>query len=398
MQESHALHSPNALDLTLQVSYPYRICFTHDTFALGNTTLQELLIHQSQSPRTLVLIDQGLTQTLPNLECEIRDWFSQDCPDIILSSILALSGGEQSKVSPQPVRQALQAIIEAKIDRHSYVIAIGGGAFLDIIGFAAALAHRGVRLVRIPTTTLSQADSGVGVKNGINYQGQKNYLGTFAVPWATVNDARFLHIQPPLLAREGLTEAVKVAVVKDAHFFEFIESHIEALSARQPDIFEETVNRSATLHALHIATNGDPFELGSSRPLDFGHWAAHFLESMSGYTLTHGEAVSLGICLDLLYSVKKDWLPLKQAQRIVSVLHQLGMPVSHPLMGKKERDEHPYQLLKGLDAFREHLGGELTILMLHEIGRGVDVHDIDIPLMSTCLDEIVHLGTSPLLT
>ena len=217
--------------------------------------------------------------------------------------------------------------------------------------------------------------------------GQKNYLGTFAVAWATLNDFLFLHSQPLSLKRAGLAEVVKVAVVKDASFFNWLETNDAALAACERDALEYAVERSALLHASHIACGGDAFELGSSRPLDFGHWAAHYMETMSGYTLGHAEAVSVGMCLDILYSVRKGWLPAAEAERIVSVLKALGLPVFHPLLSRRTEDG-ACEVLKGLEAFREHLGGHLTVLMLTGIGRGKDVHEIDASLMEECIREM----------
>mgnify|MGYP000012529636 CR=1 FL=1 len=268
------------------------------------------------------------------------------------------------------------------LDKDNLDLIAGGGKEL-----APALKARGIRLLRVPTTTLSQADSGVGVKNGINFMGQKNYLGTFAVAWATLNDFLFLHSQPLSLKRAGLAEVVKVAVVKDASFFDWLETNADALAACERDALEYAVERSALLHAAHIAGGGDAFELGSSRPLDFGHWAAHYMETMSGYTLGHAEAVSVGMCLDILYSVRKGWLPAAEAERIVSVLKALGLPVFHPLLSRRTEDG-ACEVLKGLEAFREHLGGHLTVLMLTGIGRGKDVHEIDAALMEECIREM----------
>ena len=294
--------------------------------------------------------------------------------------------GEESKCVER-LQELWEAMMAARLTRTDAVVALGGGVVGDLAGFAAATAHRGIRLLRVPTTTLSQADSGVGVKNGINFMEQKNYLGTFAVAWATLNDFLFLHSQPLSLKRAGLAEVVKVAVVKDASFFDWLETNAAALAACERDALEYAVERSALLHAAHIAGGGDAFELGSSRPLDFGHWAAHYMETMSGYTLGHAEAVSVGMCLDILYSVRKGWLPAAEAERIVSVLKALGLPVFHPLLSRRMEDG-ACEVLKGLEAFREHLGGHLTILMLTGIGRGKDVHEIDAALMEECIREM----------
>ena len=177
---------------------------------------------------------------------------------------------------------------------HSYLVAVGGGAVLDAAGVAAASAHRGMRLIRVPTTVLSQDDSAMGVKNGINAFGKKNYLGTFAPPFAVINDSSFLSTLSDRDWRGGATEAVKAALIRDPDLFELLEHHAPALRDRDLAAMVQVIRRSAKLHLQHIATGGDPFEHGSSRPLDFGHWAAHQLEQATNNRLGHGEAVAAG--------------------------------------------------------------------------------------------------------
>ena len=150
--------------------------------------------------------------------------------------------------------------------RHSYVIVIGGGAALDMVGLAAATAHRGLRLIRYPTTSLSQGDGGVGVKNGVNYFGKKNWVGTFAVPDAVVNDFSFLRSLPSNQKRAGFIEAVKVSLIRDRSFFEQIEERADELANFETDAMEQVIRKSAALHLDHIATSGDPFEKGSAWP------------------------------------------------------------------------------------------------------------------------------------
>ena len=138
---------------------------------------------------------------------------------------------------------------------------LGGGAVLDAVGFAAAAAHRGVRLVRVPTTTLAQADSGVGVKNGINAFGKKNFLGTFSPPWAVINDEAFLQTLSDRDWRCGIAEAVKVALLKSERFFDQIGEAVPRLRMRDEQALIPIVRRSAWLHLHHITDGGDPFEL-----------------------------------------------------------------------------------------------------------------------------------------
>lgn len=372
-------------DFEIQVGFRHRIRFTRDAFASSNRLVAGLLETAGRS-KVLVFVETGLRDFFPELEGEVQDYFS-DLPGLRLAGVEWLPGGEVSKRDDRVYRAAMGAIERHGIDRHSYVLVIGGGAFLDVIGFAAATGHRGVRLVRFPTTTLSQDDSGVGVKNGMNAFGKKNFIGAFAVPYAVVNDFRFLHTQPAETRRAGLIEAVKVSLVRDGEFFKWMEDHVTQLRDLEEAVLEEAVERSALHHARHIAEGGDPFELGSSRPLDYGHWAAHKLEQLTDFELSHGEAVSVGVALDTLYAAKVGLLAAGDAERVLSLIEGLQLPVWHEALELRD-SRGRRRVFNGLEEFREHLGGELTVLLLRETGVGVDVHEIDEATWEGCADEL----------
>lgn len=371
-------------DFQFQVSHKHRVLFTRDAFAESNQGLDELF-SGFQGKTVLIYLEEAVAIAWPDLKRQMPEAIRRF--GMRLAGVHVEIGGETCKQDDALVRKIWSGIDAAHIDRHSFVFAIGGGAFLDAVGFATATAHRGVRLVRFPTTTLAQGDSGVGVKCAINALGKKNWLGAFAVPFAVVNDARFLSTLAPKVAREGLIEAVKVSLVKDHGFFDWIESHVEALAALDPAFLEPCIERSALLHAQHIAEFGDPFENGSSRPLDFGHWAAHKLEAMSGYELSHGHAVSVGLALDVLYSHHDGTLSSGSKQRILRVLKQLDLTTHHPLLEQRAADGS-LVLLDGLEEFREHLGGEMTVLMLRDIGYGEDRNQIDAEVLELCIREL----------
>lgn len=371
-------------DFQIPVSFKHRVVFTRDAFASGNDEVAEIL-SEGGGRRVIVFLEEAVAAAWPKLETQIGNYFAAREFDI--RGVVVLPGGEACKADDSLVRKVWAELDAAHIDRHSYALVIGGGAFLDAAGYAAATAHRGVRLVRFPTTTLSQDDSGVGVKNAVNRFGKKNWVGTFSVPFAVVNDLGFLHTQDEETRRAGLIEAVKVALVKDRSFFEWIEKNLTALAILDPETLEQCVEKSALLHARHIATGGDAFETGSSRPLDFGHWAAHKLEAMTGYQLAHAPAVAVGLALDTLYSAKAGLLAPEAAERILRVLEGLSLQTYHE--GLDERTETGrHRVFDGLDEFREHLGGELTVLLLREPGKGVDVHEFDMDLLAGCIAEL----------
>ncbi|MEM9080668.1 MAG: 3-dehydroquinate synthase [Verrucomicrobiota bacterium] len=373
-------------DFEIPLTFRHRIVFERNVFGAESEVLEELFEERGPAARVVVLMEEGLRGFFPDLaervEAKVRE-----VEGLKWVGIHFLAGGEQCKVDERVYEQACDEIAGAGIDRHSYVFAIGGGAFLDVVGFAAATVHRGVRLVRFPTTTLSQDDSGVGVKCGINKYGKKNFLGAFAVPFAVVNDFDFLHSQPEGQRREGLVEAVKVALVKDGSFFDWIEDHVAGLSALKPALLEEAVERSAILHAEHIALGGDPFESGSSRPLDFGHWAAHKLEQLTNFRVSHAQAVAIGLSLDVLYSVKTGRLGKEEAERILGVLAGLKLTLWDEALDWRSETGR-LEVFAGLEEFREHLGGRLTILLLEGIGRGVEVNEMDDEVLERCLSEL----------
>ena len=373
----------------IQVGWHLRVFFTEDVFNPANPVLKNALADATQR-KVLVVLEDSLAQAWPGLETRIEGYFSVHAgPLQLVRPPLFVCGGESAKNSLTLVTDILSQVDRHHIDRHSYLVAVGGGALLDVAGFAATTAHRGLRLVRIPTTTLSQADSGIGVKNAINAFGKKNFIGTFAPPFAVINDFNLLATLEPRDKRAGYVEAVKVACIRDRAFFEETEREADRLSAFEPGAMKRLIHRCAELHLDHIATSGDPFESGSARPLDFGHWAAHKLEQLSGFQICHGDAVAVGIALDVLYSRNIDLLDAKSAGRILDLLERLGFKLFADELLSADARNH-LQILNGLEEFREHLGGELTITLLTEIGRGVEVHEMKLPTIIQGIHELQH--------
>jgi 3-dehydroquinate synthase len=381
---------PDSISLPITLRHEHRLIFTRDVFAPENSVLADVLTPREpgESVRALVFWDAGLEAAFPGMEARIQAWFAAHENRVHLAAApIAIPGGESVKNDFHQLERVWSAINSAAMCRHSYVIAIGGGAVLDMVGFAAATAHRGIPLVRLPTTSLSQGDGGVGVKNGVNYFGKKNWLGSFGVPHAVVNDVTFLHSLPLRDRRAGLIEAVKVALIRDAQFFDFIAARVDALARFEREPFEAVIRESARQHIEHIATAGDPFERGSARPLDFGHWAAHKLEQMSAFQFSHGEAVAIGMALDLIYARRSGLLPEPMAERILGMLQRLGFTLFAPVLEERGADGRRI-VVSGLDEFREHMGGRLTIPMVRAPGDRVEVHAMDAAIVEAALGEL----------
>ena len=381
---------PDTLSFPITLRYDHRAVFTRDVFAPANDTLARLLTPREPGgrARALVIWDAGLERSLPGFAEKIRAWFAARSGRVSLeASPVSVPGGEAVKNDFSQLQRVWAEINAAKLCRHSFVVAIGGGAVLDMAGFGAATAHRGIPIVRLPTTSLSQADGGLGVKNGVNYFGKKNWLGSFVVPHAVVNDLAFLDALPPRDRRAGLIEALKVALVRDAAFFEFIAARVAALARFEREAYEAVIRESARQHLEHIAAGGDPFERGSARPLDFGHWAAHKLEQLSEFRVSHGEAVAVGMAIDLIYARRIGLLPEAVAERILGVIRGLGFELFAPV--REIRSSSGRQdMLDGLEEFREHLGGRLTIPMIRAPGDRLEVHEMDGAVVKASFDEL----------
>lgn len=381
----------------LLVDFSFPVVFTRHAFDPANPDFRDVLTlrEPARRHRVAIFLDAGVAQAMPGLPQQIQHYIAHHADAIeLVGEVVLLPGGEACKNDPLLVPRLLEALSQRAIDRHSYSVAIGGGAILDAVGYASAIFHRGVRHIRFPTTVLAQDDSGVGVKNAVNWQGQKNLIGTFAPPWAVLNDAAFIDILPPREKRAGLAEAVKVALIRDRAFFLLMERQVDALAAFAPDTMQAVIARSASLHMHQIAHGGDPFESGSARPLDYGHWVAHKLERLSAHALSHGEAVAIGLVLDARYSVLAGLLPAGDEMRIVRLLTRLGFTLWHEQL--LAHDAHGESLLlQGLREFREHLGGDLCITLLSALGSGVEVHRIDADLVQQAIGWMQALAARP---
>lgn len=378
------------LQRKITVDYMHRILFTRDAFAADNTVVRDLLALDGvgRPAKALVFIDDRVALARPRLAAQIADYAAAHLDVIHLAADpLVIPGGEACKNDFRLVEQCWRAVNEAGLDRHSYVFVIGGGAALDLVCFAASTAHRGIRHVRFPTTTLSQGDGGVGVKNGVNHFGKKNWVGSFAVPFAVVNDFAFLESLPAREKQNGIIEAIKVSLIRDAKFFGEICDQADALAALEQKALERVVQRSAELHVEHIATSGDPFEMGSARPLDFGHWAAHKLEQVSAFRVTHGEAVAIGMAVDLVYSKLKGILDASKVEAILRLIERIGFATYAPEL-LQQASNGGLVILAGLEEFREHLGGELTVTLVPEIGKKAEVHEMDREMIVAAVEQL----------
>jgi 3-dehydroquinate synthase len=376
----------------ISVEWNFPVCFTRGLFRSGNPALVDSLdrLGEKRVHRAMVFVDANVASKHATLFADIQEYFRAHADRLSLAiTPLIVQGGEAVKNDFSLVDGFIRQMLEHHMDRQSYIIIVGGGAVMDAVGLAAALVHRGLRQIRVPTTVLGQNDAGVGVKNGVNYLGGKNALGTFAPPFAVLNDFDFLRTLDQRDWLCGVAEAWKVSIIRDRAFFDWLCGHANKFPERDFAAMEALVHRCAEIHLEHIRTNGDPFEYGRARPLDFGHWSAHKLELMSEFQISHGEAVAAGVMLDSYYAWKEGWLPTEELDRIGRGLRESGFRIWFDELDRRGPDGRR-EILAGLEDFREHLGGELTVTYPRGIGARHEVHKVEMALMEQAMLDLRH--------
>ena len=259
------------------------------------------------------------------------------------------------------------ALLEARADRKTVLVAVGGGVVGDMAGFAAATYQRGVPHLQVPTTLLAQVDSSVGGKTAINHPLGKNMIGAFHQPLAVVADTEVLSTLPERELAAGLAEVVKYGAICDATFLAWIERHAEALRRRDGDALAYAIRRSCEIKAQVVAE--DEREAGMRALLNFGHTFGHAIETATGYgTWLHGEAVATGMALAARFSARRGRIAAGEAERLVALLERLGLPVQPPAIAV-----HRWLELMGRDKKNE--GGRITLILLDGMGRASVVKD-----------------------
>lgn len=370
---------------SFNVKYEYEVIYTRGLFNEEDSTLTRIL--GDHHTNVMIFMDDKVAEVFPDLVSQAEQW-ARRYPDVmnLIAPVEIVPGGENIKKGWETINSMTRKMMDAGVCRHSYVMIIGGGAVLDAVSFAAAIFHRGVKQIKVPTTMLSQDDSGVGVKNGINHQGVKNLFGCFYPPDAVIIDYRFLRTLDRRDILSGVAEALKVAFIKDKNLYRYIKDNAVKIRENHWATLEYLVLKSSELHLDHIG-GGDPFEKGSSRPLDFGHWSAHKLEALSQNEIRHGEAVAIGMALDIYSAALLGMIPMEEAEEMVDTMKACGLILWHDILTRRDRSGQ-LELLGGLKEFREHLGGRLTLAMPVGIGKFVDVHELPDRIVAKALNML----------
>jgi 3-dehydroquinate synthase len=279
---------------------------------------------------------------------------------------IVLPDGEAFKTW-QTLDRVFASLLEARADRKTVLVALGGGVVGDITGFAAATYQRGIAHLQVPTTLLAQVDSSVGGKTAINHPLGKNMVGAFHQPGAVIADTATLATLPAREFAAGLAEVVKYGAIFDLEFLAWIEANVERLEARNPEALTHAIRRSCEIKAAIVAE--DEREAGARALLNFGHTFGHAIESAAGYgAILHGEAVATGMVLAARFSARLGRVPRAEAERLVTLLERLRLPVKAPRFSRDTWLEY-----MGRDKKNE--GGRITLILLEALGRAVVVRD-----------------------
>lgn len=292
---------------------------------------------------------------------------------------VVLDDGESSK-SLETLEKILNSLIEEHQDRSTTLIALGGGVVGDITGFVAAIYKRGISHIQVPTTLLSQVDSSVGGKTGINHAACKNVMGVFCQPKSVIIDTSLLRSLPYREFVSGMAEVIKYALILDSDFFVFLEKNIDKIKYRDTSFLNTIVKRCCEIKAAVISV--DEHDLGPRLALNFGHTFGHAIESYMAYNniWLHGEAVSVGIVISLEMSVQMGWIPREDSNRVARLFTQIGLPTSPPTK------------MKFIDFMRHILNdkkisdGQIRLVLLQKIGKAVVTDKYPLHTLKEVLD------------
>lgn len=276
--------------------------------------------------------------------------------------------------------RVFDALLEKRYSRNATLIALGGGVIGDLGGFAAACYQRGIPFIQIPTTLLSQVDSSVGGKTGVNHPLGKNMIGAFYQPLCVLADTATLDTLPDRELSAGLAEVIKYGLIRDPEFFLWMEANLDQLLARDAAALAFAIERSCRNKAEVVAA--DEKESGERATLNLGHTFGHAIESGCGYgAYLHGEAVAIGMCQAADLSRRLGWLSGADVERIVALLRRARLPVTPP--AGLDADG----FLRGMAVDKKNLDGKVRLILLEKIGRATLPMSVDAALLRATLDE-----------
>lgn len=378
----------------LQSTHRYTVCFTSDLFGPDNETIRRTLTKMGHKPplRCAVLVDSGVAARNAALIPQILHHFQKERPFLDLCHPpFAMPGGESVKNSRRTA-EAISAIARTHaLSRESLVLVVGGGAFLDAAGTALSQCDGGIPTANIPTSPLAQSAAGIGAMRFMNEGGIKNAAGIFAPPHAVFIDFALLKTLPFEHHVSGMAEAFKMALAADAEFFAILCR--KALKIRQNDrsTVEKVIHKTATLHLDQARKSYARMAHGDGNPADFGDWTARWLETLSGYKLPHGHALSVGIALKAWYGCHTGTLAEGEFTRLIEALLTCGLPIWNRFLETRTKDG-TLALTEGLTRYQNGSSGHRPILIPVGVGTLKAVDHLDVTVFEQGIDLLKQLS------
>lgn len=328
---------------------------------IGPELLDKADYYHSHIPGKQVLVVSNTTVAPLYLEAVKSSLATYQVEEVILPD------GEQYKTL-DTVNLVFNKLLEKRFSRDCTLIALGGGVIGDITGFAAASYQRGVNFIQVPTTLLAQVDSSVGGKTGVNHPLGKNMIGAFYQPRAVIADTTTLNTLDDRQLSAGVAEVIKYGLIRDPAFLEWLETHMDQLLARQPEILTEAIERSCQNKADVVAA--DELESGQRALLNLGHTYGHAIETGMGYgEWLHGEAVGAGMCLAAQHSARLGWISDPDVTRVTKLVQQANLPTSVPDQLSTN------DMLKNMQVDKKVKDGVIRLVLFEAIGKAIVTGD-----------------------
>jgi 3-dehydroquinate synthase len=359
--------------------------FSYPIFVGNNliTRADELLEKYIQNKKIIIIHDNFFSSKLL-LNETFKEFIKLIKEKTLSVNLIAISGGDQTKNMLELTNIIEQSLLY-EIDRECVIIAFGGGVIGDIAGFAASILLRGINFINVPTTLLSQVDSSVGGKTGVNSTLGKNLIGSFHQPMAVIADINILKSLPDREFRAGFAEVIKYGLIKDKKFFNWLESEYENIFNYDDLKLQKVIAKCCKIKAEII--ENDEKEIGNRALLNLGHTFAHAIESFGNYDgkIIHGEAVAIGICMAFKFSSKFSFCPMNDTERVIDIFKKSKLPTS--LRDIPDLSITTLNMVEKFKYDKKTINNKLTFILNHQIGKSFIKYDVNVNDLIEFIDE-----------
>ena len=353
---------------------------------VGNNILYQsgnLLKKYINNKKIVVIYDNYFSDS--TLSSKYFEQFIQSIKvEAIYTKLIGISGGDKTKTMSQ-LTNIIETILSFEIDRDTIIVAFGGGVVGDIAGFAASILLRGIKFIQVPTTLLSQVDSSVGGKTGVNGKLGKNLIGAFHQPLAVITDTMILNSLPSRELKAGFSEVIKYGLIKDKEFFIWLEENYTKILNHDYSKLKQTIIKSCSIKSEII--QDDEKENGKRALLNLGHTFAHAIESFGNYDgkIIHGEAVSIGICMAFALSYKLGVCNKEDVERVNNIFKKSELPTS--LNDISHLSISTSEMINKFKYDKKNRDNKLTFILNNKIGDSFIKQDIDLNILTNFINE-----------